>query len=586
MVDTVWKVKEIDKNAAATLSYEMDLPLPVAAVFAARGIDTPEALADFCDLNTRKLHSPFTLPDIEPVLARLGKALDDNEKIFCWGDYDVDGVTATAVVVTTLKMLGANMEYHTPHRMKDGYDIKTHSVDRAVELGATLLMSVDCGILAFETAEYAKKCGIDLIITDHHHPHKDGTIPDCIGVVNPNRDDPKYPGKKFAEFAAPDFQRYPFDHLAGVGIAFKVMCALWVRRGRKLGELLPELLEFVALGTVADVAPMQDENRALVHLGCRLLGNSKKAGIRELLKVARATKITDTTIGFGLGPRINAIGRLGDSGIALDLMLESSERRSQHLASILDNTNKERQDLQERMTQEALELIADKVEDKKIIVVWAKGWHKGVVGLVASKVAETYARPTLCLSLIEDGLAQGSARSSGDFHILNALKSPGCDELFLRCGGHSFAAGFTLPAANLELLDERLNEYASSYIPERVIHIDARIQPSDINSTVIAHLSKLAPFGNTNELPKFLCKNLTVIGGGTVTGGKHLRLQLRGPRENSPSLKAMAWRKGHLLGEYPEGSIVDVVFTMAMEEFNGKTTLTMTMDDFRHSYST
>ena len=584
-METIWNLKPIDKQVALDLSCELDIPQPVAAVMANRGLTTPEEIELFCEMGMKRLHSPFTLPDIKPVLARLHKALDDNEKIFCWGDYDVDGVTATSVVVTVLRKLGADLAYHVPHRMIDGYDIKKHSVDKAIESGASLLISVDCGILAFETADYAKEKGIDLIITDHHHPSADGKIPDCVGVVNPNRDDPNYPGAKFANHAAEGFTRYPFDALAGVGIAFKVMIALAQQRGLNVREVMADTLEYVALGTVADIAPMVDENRSLVWMGCQLLTNSKKVGIQELLKVAEVKNVTTTTIGFAIGPRINAIGRLGDSGIALDLLLENNDRRAKYLANILDTTNKQRQVQQESMTKEALATVEEKLakEEKKIIVIWAKGWHKGLVGLVAGKVAESFGRPCLCITVSDDGeTARGSCRSSGDFNILNALKSPGCGELFTKCGGHAFAAGFDLPAANLELLDKRLNEYASGYIPGRYIDIDARIMAGDINAKTYNSLSKMAPFGNGNPQPVFIVKNITIAEIEPLSGGKHLKMILKGGRDTDKEIRAVAWRVGHLLPEFPVGSKIDAVFKLNMDEFRGKSQLTMQIEDFRH----
>ena len=240
-METIWTLKKADKDIIDDLSCELEIPLPIARVLAVRGLDTPKKAQKFLRTDLEFLHNPFLLPDAKPVLDRLNKAIDAQEKIFVWGDYDVDGITSTAIVVTALKKLGASFEYKVPHRMEDGYDIKVHSVDEALYRKAQLLMSVDCGIVAFETAEYAKQKGLDLIVTDHHHPSDDGKIPDCIGVVNPNRDDPSYPGEKFHEHAAADFKRYPFDALAGCGIAFKLMLALAKTRKYDLYEMIDDL---------------------------------------------------------------------------------------------------------------------------------------------------------------------------------------------------------------------------------------------------------------------------------------------------------------------------------------------------------
>jgi single-stranded-DNA-specific exonuclease len=446
MIETVWEIKKAKRQIVDEIADHMELPISVASLFVARGLDTQDKIEDFTKIGTKYLHNPYMLPDIKPVLSRLHKALDNNEKIFVWGDYDVDGITATSVVVTTLRKLGANLAYKVPHRMEDGYDIKTPSVDQAIQAGADLLFSVDCGIVAFEAANYAKEKGLDLIITDHHHPSSDGKIPDCIGVVNPNRDDPEYPGEHFASYAKSDFQRYPFDSLAGVGIAFKVMLALAHERGIPMREMMDELIEYVALGTVADVAPMIDENRTLVHLGCMRLTNTDKVGLSELLKVAGVKNVTTTSIGFNLGPRINAIGRLDDAGLALDLLLEKNESRAKALAIQLDTANKRRQQQQEQVTQEAIAMVESEydIENTHILVVGAKGWHPGLIGLVAGKLAEKYGKPALVCSIKEDGYAKGSCRSTRHFNILEALKSPQAWSLFKKrndgsvvCGGHA-----------------------------------------------------------------------------------------------------------------------------------------------------
>ena len=595
MIETVWEIKKAHHEEVAELADVLEIPTPVAAIYVSRGLKPPEDVEEFTKIGIKHLHNPYLLPDIKPVLERLHHALDNNEKIFVWGDYDVDGVTATSVVVTTLRRLGANMAYKVPHRMEDGYDIKTPSVDQAIEAGANLLFSVDCGIVAFEAANYAKAKGLDLIITDHHHPSSDGRIPDCIGVVNPNRDDPDYPGEHFASHAKPDFQRYPFDSLAGVGIAFKVMLALAVERGVPMREMLDELIEYVALGTVADVAPMVDENRTLVHLGCMRLTHTDKVGVAELLKVAGVKQVTTTSIGFNLGPRINAIGRLDDAGIALDLLLEKNENRAKALAMQLDTANRRRQQQQEQVTEEAIEMVESQydLENTHIIVVGAKGWHPGLIGLVAGKLAEKYGKPALVCSIKEDGYAKGSCRSTRHFNILDALKSPKAWELFKKradgsvvCGGHAFAAGFELHSNNLKNMSAALNEYAASLIGDvtnqRILEIDARIQPRDISTRTYNAMMRMAPFGADNPLPVFVARKMQIVSSKSITNGKHLKLKLKGANSTN-WVEANAWRRGHEADVWREGALVDVVFTMAMEEWAGRSSLTLTIEDIRLS---
>jgi len=566
-------MKPVDRDLADELAFELEIPRAVANVCVGRGLDSVEKVKDFCELGTNRLHSPWTLPDIKPVVARIVQAIEAKEKIFVHGDYDVDGVTATAVVVTALRMFNADISYHVPHRIQDGYDIKPASVDRAKAAGATLMLSVDCGIVAFEAAEYAKEIGMDLIITDHHHPSDDGRVPDCIGVVNPNRHD----------------SQYPFPGLAGVGIAFKVMLAVGLKLKYPARDLLEELVEYVALGTVADVAPMIDENRSLVSLGCAKLTDSKKAGVKELLKVAGVNNVTTMSIGFSLGPRINAVGRLADSGTALDLLLEKSERRAKFLAEQLNSANHRRQMQQEQVVKEALAMVPDDLSDTSILVIGAKGWHPGLVGLVAGKLAENYGRPALVCTIKDDGTAKGSCRSIRSFNILEALKSPGCWNLFTKCGGHAFAAGFELPAKNLDLLREKLNEYAKQVTDGgiegvRVIEIDSRIQPGEINDATFKEIARLAPFGSDNPEPMFIAKNMQIVKAEAKGAeGKHLKMRLKGPKPADPWVEAMAWRRGSDIETFCEGASVDVVFKLNKEEWQGRINLSMTVEDLRIS---
>jgi len=569
-----WQMRQYDQDIARELAYELEMPLPIASVCVARGLTTPQEVDNFCLLEMKKLHNPWLLPDIIPVVDRLVNAINDKEKIFVHGDYDVDGVTATAVVVTALRKMGADINFHVPHRIYDGYDIKPSSIDRALSADATLFISVDCGILAFETAAYAKSKDIDLIITDHHTPNQDGTVPDCIGVINPNRLD----------------STYPFPGLAGVGIAFKVMMALANKMGYSVKELSTELLEYVALGTVADVAPMIDENRSLVALGCRYLTNSSKAGVRELLRVAGVKEVDTMSIGFSLGPRINAVGRLADSYTALELMLETSERRAKFLAEQLNSANNRRQHQQEQATQEALELIPDNIEEYSILLIAAKGWHPGLVGLVAGKIAEQYGKPTLVCTIKDDGICRGSARSVEGFNIIEAIKSPECNDLFTKSGGHPFAAGFDFPESNIDILRERLNDFARKKTDGkgikgvRIIHIDARIQPGEINETLYKSLSKLSPFGNDNPEPVFIVKNMKIIKTSTVgKEGKHLKLRLKGLKDTDPWIDAVAWRKGSENPTYCEDAIVDVVFKLSKNEWQGRIALSLTIEDLKIS---
>jgi single-stranded-DNA-specific exonuclease len=591
--ENVWKLKKFDRQVSAQLAEDLSIATPISNILAGRGLKDVKEVEKFCKTDISALRNPFLLPDIRPVLARLNKAIDNNEKIFVWGDYDVDGITATSVVVTALRKMKANLVYKVPHRMEDGYDIKVHSVDEAIKAEAQLLFSVDCGIVAFETAEYAKTCGLDLIITDHHHPSEDGKIPDCIGVVNPNRDDPNYPGHLFTNDSNKDFVRYPFDALAGVGIAFKVMLALAKERGYDVREMIDELVEYVALGTVADVAPMLDENKAMVAYGCQRLSNTSKPGIQQLLKIAGVKEVDTFSIGFQLGPRINAIGRLADAGTALDLLLETSQTRAEKLAKELDNANRKRQLEQEKAVEDAIAYVEQNFDlpNTYILVLGQKEWHPGLIGLIAGKLVEKFNKPTLVCSFKDDGYAKGSCRSLRDFNILNALKSEKAWALFKKrsdgstvCGGHAFAAGFELAIDNIPAMREALNEYASDIIGQlsevKVIDFDSRIEPGDINEKVFGQLTRLSPFGSGNETPVFVCTKLKIVEAKTLTSGKHLKLKVSDP-DSKQWINVNAWRKGYLAEYLKEGSLIDLAFTMSIDDWQGRKSLTLTTVDIK-----
>lgn len=591
-IETEWNIKKADIKVVRELAYEFDLPQFVARLLVSRGIDTVKKVNKFLNLDIKHLHNPMLLPDALLAIERIAKAIDTQEKIFVWGDYDVDGITSTAIVVFALQKMGANLEYKVPHRMEDGYDIKINSVDEAIYRNAKLLISVDCGILAFETAEYASKCGIDLIVTDHHHPSDDGKIPDCIAVVNPNRDDIKYPGDHFKKDDS--FKRYPFDSLAGCGIAFKLMLGLAKYRKLDVMEYVDELIEFAALGTVADVAPMVDENRVIVSYGCQKLAQSTKPGVKELLRIANVKDVNTTSIGFQIGPRINAIGRLADSGTALSLFLADNDITANFLANQLNNANVKRQDQQEKATNFAIKYVQDNFDlDKEhILVVGAEEWHPGLIGLIAGKLAEKFNKPTLVCSYKKDGYAKGSCRSVRNFNILNALKSENAYDLFKKksdgsivCGGHAFAAGFELPISNICNLRKALNDYATDIIGKpssvKTIDIDGKLLFDEINLKNYNLINKLSPFGSSNNNPIFITKSLKIEEIKTLSKGKHVKFKL--VNDDKKFIYALGWSKGHLSDIFNVGNIVDIVYSLDLDSFSSKNSLVMILEDVKIS---
>ena len=562
MINAEWIIKPINRELSDDLAYDCDLPRPVANVLISRGIETKELALEFIEKPVRLLRPPKDLPDCLPAVIRLEKAIKNNEKIYVWGDYDVDGITSTAIVVTCFKLFGANFIYKVPNRFDDGYDIKRHSVDECVKENCSLLMSVDCGIVAFDTAEYAKEKQIDLIITDHHSASDDGSVPDCVAVVNPSRLD----------------SQYGFSGLCGAAVAFKLMLALAKKLDFDVMKIIESTLEFVALGTVADVAPMIDENRILVHKGCQMLSESNKLGIRELLKIAGATNVDTTTIGFQLGPRINAIGRLSDPMIALELLLETSSQRAKFLAMQLDTANKRRQSKQEHMLSEALELVeSEKLYEFPAIVCWAKSWHSGLIGLVSGKLADKYHRPAIVFAIDENGKAKGSCRSIKTVNILEILKNKSVLPLYAQkldgspiVGGHAFAAGMTIPENNLENFRKEVCKVLTNLNPDflpgnRVFFADSRIVCGEINDHTFETLQGLAPFGAGNTDPIFWLQNIKVVEQNYLSNDKHLKLILADDKLKFKKVSAILWHKAQeYMNDYVDKTI-DVLFTFGKE---------------------
>lgn len=569
VTNTEWAFKDPDYTSVLRLARDLRIPRPVAEIMVGRGLDDPGLVTDFCEHNMQQVRNPNGLPDIKPAIARLMDALDNKEPVFVWGDYDVDGITSTAVVVYGLKMMGGDVHYYVPHRIKDGYDIKPKAVDMALAAGCRVLMSVDCGIKAVDVGEYAKQKGVDLIITDHHQARLDGVIPEAVAVINPNRID----------------SDYPFKGLAGVGIAFKLMAQLAHKRGIPIMEVCRELLELVAIGTVADVAPMLDENRFLVHSGLQYLQATTKPGLIALLNDANIKgEIDSTMIGFRLAPRMNAIGRIGDSNECLQLVLEQNASHARRLAEMAGRMNKNRQTMQEQQLKEASSIVDEHLTDRHILVVSSNNWHLGVVGLVASQLTHGYARPAMVGVDMPDGTTKGSCRSYRGFHLLNAMESPEVKKLFLKYGGHAMAAGFTTPTENMPRLLDAMNEYAAEKIPDekrRVVDIDADVAFSEINERLLVEMRRMEPFGNGNPTPVFACHDIKVSRVEPM-GEKHLKLSFASGDEGGKNfIEARWWGHGHMAQTLREGMSVDVAFKLENSEWAGRSRLQMNVEDVR-----
>lgn len=575
-VPTEWNIPKYDRDVCQELAYELGVPEAMGYVYLSRGLDTPDKIKEFQYIDESLMHSPWLLPDIEKSVNRVEQAIRKQEHIHVHGDYDADGVTSVTVMVRALKLLKANFTYHTPHRIYEGYGLKRTTVEKAANAGTKVLITVDCGIRDYDAAIRAKELLIDLIVTDHHQPAADGTIPDAYAVVNPSRLD----------------STYPFPGLAGVGVAFKFVMALCERFGVSNKRVIEGLMEYVAIGTVADMVPLINENRYIVKYGLEKLNLSTRHGIVELAKVCRIKNIDTTAIGFNIGPRINAAGRLSDSGIALDLMLAEDQTTAKRLAKEVELLNIRRQEMSKIVVKEALEMLPEDMSDVKVAILKSTGWHAGIVGLVATTLVQNLGRPVM-VGVEANGVCKASCRSTEGFHILNGMnyaaekfsKENSGEKLFDSYGGHAHAAGFAIPAENLIHLYRNINEKATQegYIPMHRVNVDAKISSIAVTPELYKAIQTLAPFGQENSNPVFMSPGLEIIDIETLKDGTHLKLKLKNIHSPDNIITAMWWKHGYKASFYAPGDKIDIVYTISYEDFKGFNNITLILEDIRHS---
>jgi single-stranded-DNA-specific exonuclease len=509
-----------DRRLASTL----------ARLLVMRGIDDPEIAARFLGPSLAHLHSPYLMRGMQIAVDRLDAAIERKENVLIYGDYDVDGTTAIVILKTAIELCGGSADFHVPHRIKEGYDLRGDVIEHAAAAGITLIISVDTGIRAFAAAETAHRLGVDLIVTDHHLPGPDG-MPRALAVLNPNQ-----PGCG-----------YPCKTLCGAGVAFKFAQALMERRltHRDQAALLKSFMKIVAIATIADAVPLTGENRVFAKLGLDALRSAVNPGLKALLEVAQVggRPLTSGEVGFRIAPRINAAGRMDVARDVIELFSVKDAARAREIANKLDQLNSERQ-AEERRILEAIDSRLERepaLLDSFCLVIDGDGWHRGVIGITATRVVERYCRPTLVISR-DGGEAHGSGRSIRAFHLLNALES--CAPLFTRFGGHAHAVGFSMPAANLPELCSRLNTYARSRLTladfEPVLDLDAELPFDEITHDLFQALRRLEPFGMGNPEPVFAARNLRLMAPPRVIKEKHVKLKLSSPREPDEELSEVA----------------------------------------------
>ncbi len=553
-----WILSEIEPANAAALSAALGLSLPAARVLCARGLSDPAAARRFLQPSAADLHDPFLLADMEKAAARLVQAIDRKEPILLYGDYDVDGTSALVVLKKVLDLAGAAATCFVPHRIRDGYGMKSEAVEDAAALGVKLIVSVDTGIRANEVVKHAAGLGIDVIVTDHHLPEAE--LPPALAVLNPNRRDCTYPEK----------------NLCGAGVALKLAEALMISLGwdpARRERLVDSLLKLVAIATVADVVPLTGENRVIVKRGLQGLDRVTNPGLRALLDVAgidAGTAPTARKVAFQIAPRINAAGRMASASDIIELFSTADPQRARAIAAQLDELNKDRRETEDGIRQAILEqCLAQPVTDSDAALVFAgAGWHRGVVGIVASRVVERYHRPVFVLGL-DDGMAYGSGRSIRAFHLLDALEA--MPALFQKFGGHRQAAGVTLLAAQVDEFRVQFQAYAATRLTvadfEAEIEIDAEISFDEITDQTIAELLNLAPFGFGNPPPTLLTRGVEVAVPPDIKNDKHVFLRLK---SQGRTLRAKAWNFAERAAEFAPGTRIDVALQFEDDAYSAK----------------
>ncbi len=541
----------------------MNLPLWQARLLVARGIQTAEQAHKFLSPSLQDLHSPYLMTGLRAAVERLRAAIERAETVLIYGDYDVDGTTAIVILKTALELCGGKVEYKVPHRIREGYGMRDEAIEQAAERGIRLIISVDTGIRAFAAAETAARCGLDLIVTDHHLPQAEG-VPKALAVVNPNQQGCEYPSKS----------------LCGAGVAFKIAQALLVESGRE--RLLPSFLKMVAIATIADAVPLIGESRVFAKLGLEGLRKPVNAGLRALLAncdLNGSRPLSAGDIAFRVAPRLNAAGRMDIAERVIELFTEKDAAKAAEMAMELNQLNGDRQQEEQRTLDEIQQKIESSpgMKEAYCLVVDGDGWHRGVIGICATRVVERYHRPALVFSCA-DGEAHGSGRSIGPFHLLEALES--CPELFTRFGGHSHAVGCALPVERLPQLRAHLDGYArqrltpADFIP--VLEYDAEISLEDIRHDFWLALQRLEPFGSGNPVPVFVARDAKLVQPARVLKEKHLKLRAVPGDPPAPTKErrfqaahdVLGWRMAERAAQDPllAGDVLDLAFTVDYNE--------------------
>lgn len=558
-----WQICETDKEKVDELKSKYNISELLATILVNKNITTQKEINEFLNPTRNDFFDPFLMNDMDIAIKRIKKAIENQEKVIIYGDYDVDGITSVTVLKSFLEERNIKVNVYIPNRLEEGYGLNKKAVEYIAEQNNKLMITVDCGITAVDEIEYAKKFGIETIVTDHHEPAE--VLPDAIAVVDAKRKDNKYKCRD----------------LAGVGVVFKLIQALSIEFGLEEKEYL-KYLDIVCIGTISDIVPLVDENRIIVKLGLKLVAQTRNIGLKELLEKCGYSQINSTTISFGIAPRINASGRMGHQEEALKLFLSKDEKEVEELVQKLNEYNKTRQEIEKKIYEEAKKQIEERnLENKNTIVVSGKEWHHGVIGIVSSKITELYFKPSILLC--EEGdICKGSGRSIPGFDLHDALMK--CSDSIEKFGGHAMAIGINIKTEKLNEFETEFEKIAEEEKIDQilpVINIDSEIKLDEINKAMIESLKELEPYGEANKMPIFAFRNLKIDSIRALSEGKHLKVSVR---DNKNIVNAIGFNLGNLIEDFKIGDRVDIAGSLEINSFNGVENIQINIKDIIKSY--
>ena len=554
-----WEICKINEEDINKICEENNLSQLIGSILTSKKIISKDEIREFLNPTRDDFHDPFLMPDMEKAVERILIAIQNKEKIIIYGDYDVDGITSVTVLKKFLEEQGLKTGEYIPNRLNEGYGLNKEAVKNISEQGYTLIITVDCGISCIEEIEYAKELGMEVIVTDHHEPGE--IIPDCLAVVDAKRKDNKY----------------PFNQLAGVGVVFKLIQSISLKLNLEAKEYL-KYLDIVCVGTISDIVPLIDENRVITKLGLKLVEKTRNIGLKTLLESTGYKEINSTTISFGIAPRINACGRMGEEKEALELFLTNNIQEAKQISERLNQYNIERQETEKQIFKQAIQEIEEENKDVPCIILGKEGWHHGIIGIVASKVTDIYFKPSI-LICFEGEEGKGSGRSIPGFDLHDAVMN--CNTYVEKFGGHSMAIGINVKKENFEKFKKEFEEYVqNSHINDiiPIIKIDKEIDLRKINIQDIRDLKLLEPYGEANKMPLFLIKNMKIQSIRTLSEGKHIKLKLG---IDNYIADAIGFNMGNIAEQYLIGDRVDVVGSLEINDFGDNENIQINLKDIR-----